>query len=473
LWKRFLLGAVLIVFGTASATAVAAFREVDQVLTKLRESPSLHVPVAPVDPGEPQTIMLLGSDKRPANTRDGSVGAGARSDTIILARLDPDRRATALMSLPRDLKVQIPGHGTAKINAAYEIGGPGLVVRTVRQLTGLEVHHVINVDFGGFKAAIDAIGCVYLDVDRRYFNDSPGYAYIDVKQGYQKLCGEEALEYARFRHEDSDLVRAARQQQLLREAKQQVGVLNLLGQRDKLRDILGNYTRSDAALKSTAGLLRVLKLAAALVSHPVRDVPFEGMVTSGNEATNTPSYVEARPSAIRRLTARFLRGGESASPRRRHKRPRRLKGDGGLESAPAAGKEQAVQAIKQGAGGQLPVYYPTVLVKGSLFEGPPRYYKIPALNGSSHKSYRMVIRRGRIGDYYGVQGTTWKEPPILESPSERRKVGRRSYELYYDGDRLRIAAWRTHKAVYWVSNTLLNSLSERQMLAIAHSMRLP
>ena len=109
---------------------------------------------------------------------------------------------------------------------------------------------MINVDFEGFRKAIDAIGCVYLDIDRRYFNDSPGYAYIDVKRGYQKLCGEEALEYARFRHEDTDLVRGARQQELLRETKQQVGVGNLIRDREKLIEIFGKYTTSDAELKT-------------------------------------------------------------------------------------------------------------------------------------------------------------------------------------------------------------------------------
>ena len=182
--------------------------------------------------------MLLGSDKRPKNAKDGGAGMGGRSDTIILVRLDPDKNATALMSLPRDLKVQIPGHGTDKINAAYELGGPKLTLKTVKNTTGLSINHVINVDFQGFRRAIDALGCIYADIDRRYFNDSPGYAYIDVPAGYQKMCGEEALEYARFRHEDSDLVRGIRQQDLLRAAKQQVGVGNLVKDRDKLLDDL-------------------------------------------------------------------------------------------------------------------------------------------------------------------------------------------------------------------------------------------
>ena len=85
----------------------------------------------------------------------------------------------------------------------------------------------------------------------------------------------------------------------------------------------------------------------------------------------------------------------------------------------------------------------------------------------------MVIKKGPPGEYYGLQGTTWKDPPILDSPSEKRKVGRREFEVHYDGDRVRIVAWRTRKAVYWISNTLLQTLSERQMMAIARSTRLP
>ena len=76
-----------------------------------------------------------------------------------------------------------------------------------------------------------------------------------------------------------------------------------------------------------------------------------------------------------------------------------------------------------------------------------------------------------MGEYYGLQGTTWRDAPILENPSEKRRIGKRTYELHYDGDRLRLVAWRTKKAVYWISNTLLQSLSEREMLGIARSAR--
>ena len=124
IWKKLLIGAALVIFASAGATTVAAFHEVDKVVDAFKDNPALKLgnQLADTDPGKPQTLMILGSDRRPKDNVEG--GAGARSDTIMLVRLDPDKDATALMSLPRDLKVEIPGHGTDKINAAYELRRP-------------------------------------------------------------------------------------------------------------------------------------------------------------------------------------------------------------------------------------------------------------------------------------------------------------------------------------------------------------
>jgi len=478
IWKRLLLGATLVVFATASATAVAAFREVDRVVKALEESESLNIKdeLATTNPGSPQTIMLLGSDRRPDDATDGGAGTGARSDTIILVRLDPDKKAIALMSLPRDLKVEIPGHGTNKLNEAYDLGGPKLTLKTVKQLTGLAINHVINVDFQGFKQAVDRIGCIYADVDRRYFNDSADFAYINVHAGYQKLCGEEALEYARFRHTDSDLVRSARQQGLLREAKQQVGVGGLVKDRDQLIRIFGRYTTSDRGLKTREGIIRLLKLAYFSVGQPIREVHFEGQITAGDEGAGVPSYVTASDAAVRRFTAQFLGVEDTPGPRGKASGGPRGGGDpdGGLFKAPEEGEAMAVRTIEQGAGQRLPVYYPTLFRKGTTFDQAPRSYRLRTLSGKVERAYRMVFSRSdATGEYYGLQGTTWKEPPILEGASEERRVGKRVFEVHYDGDRVRLVAWHTSKAAYWVSNTLLQSLTERQMLAIARSVRLP
>ena len=112
-------------------------------------------------------------------------------------------------------------------------------------------------------------------------------------------------------------------------------------------------------------------------------------------------------------------------------------------------------------------------VAGYQYIGPPRVYKIATPGGERKKSYRMVLKSPIVGEYYGIQGTRWMDPPILDSPSEERTIKGRKFELHYEGDRLRLVAWRTPQAVYWVSNTLLQTLSERQMLAIARSTRLP
>ena len=85
----------------------------------------------------------------------------------------------------------------------------------------------------------------------------------------------------------------------------------------------------------------------------------------------------------------------------------------------------------------------------------------------------MVMSSGYIGEYYGVQGTSWRDPPILESPSETRKIRGREYLLFFNGDRLRLVGWKTEKASYWVSNTLLQTLSAKEMLGVARSLTRP
>ncbi len=113
------------------------------------------------DAGSPQTFLILGSDRRfdesKKNNKALKHDIPARSDTMMLLRLDPDQRATSVLSLPRDLKVHIPGHGTDKLNASYSYGGPTLTVKTIKEYTGLEINHVVNINFGGFRDVVNAI----------------------------------------------------------------------------------------------------------------------------------------------------------------------------------------------------------------------------------------------------------------------------------------------------------------------------
>src|SRR5262249_43224677 len=213
----------------------------------------------------------------------------------------PDAAATTVLSMPRDLKVdfQIPGGGFrtgAKINETYTDGGEALTAKVIRRLLGgIPINHIVNINFRGFREVVDAIGCVYVDVDRWYYHSNLGaveqYAEINVPAGYQRLCGEQALSYVRYRHTDSDFVRAARQQDFLRQAKPQYGVDQFISDPHKITKQIGKYMRTDAALQSKEELLRLVYLAGYSAKHPIREVHFP--VTYDNSAAG--SYVTATP----------------------------------------------------------------------------------------------------------------------------------------------------------------------------------
>jgi polyisoprenyl-teichoic acid--peptidoglycan teichoic acid transferase len=421
-----------------------------------------------VEGGEPQTIMVAGSDRRHG---DKKLGLKPRSDTIILMRVDPDE-GVALLSLPRDLKVAIPGHGMDKINVAYTLGGPKLTIRTVKQLTDLEINHYVDVNFRGFRQGIDAIGCVYVDVDRRYFNDNSGlgfgqqYAVINVKPGYQKLCGTRALEYVRYRHTDTDITRAARQQDFLRHVRQQITVGELIRNNQKLIDIFADNTASD--IHSSSALRKLLQLALKAIDDPIKQVRFHGRLGE--------SYVYASSAQIKAAVRQFLRVSSGTGPltKQRKKAPnarggaRKRKSKTRLIDATIIGREQAGLADRDVG---FPVYYPKRLAPGSSFVDAPRTYKIkPQGEDKRVGAYRMVIFTGFVGEYYGVQGMRWRDPPILDDPSEKRKMNGREYLLFYNGDRVRLVGWKTNRGSYWVSNTLLQTLSEGEMLGVARSL---
>jgi polyisoprenyl-teichoic acid--peptidoglycan teichoic acid transferase len=469
-FTRFLLGAMIIIVASASATAVAGWHEVDRVVKAFQGTKhiaGIDDVIDEADAGKPQTILLMGSDKRSKNSSDvrrGLIGKPL-SDTMMLMRLDPSKQATALLSLPRDLKVEIPGHGTDKLNAAYSLGGARLTVRTIRGLDPrLKINHVINVDFHGFSKAVNALGCIYVDVDRRYFNQTDAYAKINIPAGYQRLCGQDALAYVRYRHEDNDLVRATRQQDFLRQVKAQVGAFGIIKDRDKLLHIFSRYTSSD--LDSRSGILRLLKLAIFSASRPIQEVHFRAKVG--------PSYVYARPTVVAKTVTQFLGVKASKGPKgvlrakNKRDRARQRRQDLGLEFAPLPFKDQALQAVNDKVG-VFPVYYPTKRVKGSLTIGPPAVYSIRTRNGRRYPAYRIVIKKGYVGEYYGLQGTRFKDAPLLDQPHDTRTIRGRKYQIYRDGSRTRAIAWEDGKSVYWISNTLLLSLTNSQMLSIAAS----
>ena len=285
--------------------------------------PELDIP----DPGGPRTFMVLGSDAR----EGADAGMSPRSDTILLARADPDKDAIAVMSIPRDLKVEIPGHGEGKINSAFELGGkkggPRLTVRTVKKLfedaTGenFPITNVMIMDYGAFRRAVNYIDGVYVDVDRDYFNDNSSgenYATIDINPGYQLLKGKDALDYVRYRHTDNDLVRAARQQDFLRQAKNAAGVRKLLasglGETRHLIQVFGRYFRVDKSLRSNKQIISMLKLVLYLAQEnpKVHEVAFKVQDAPNAQLDSNLYY---RDGDLRRSFREFMQVKESDEPR--------------------------------------------------------------------------------------------------------------------------------------------------------------
>ena len=162
---------------------------------------------------DPRTILVLGSDRRD----DDVLG---RADSLLLLRSDPDRGQITMLSIPRDLRAEIPGHGPDRINAAYAIGGPPLAIRTVQGLTGIPVNNVVQVDFDGFKSLVDALGGVTISNPEKIISEEfEGYEWR-FGRGDLHLDGRHALAYARVRKNqlnaaDTDVTRGSRQQRVL------------------------------------------------------------------------------------------------------------------------------------------------------------------------------------------------------------------------------------------------------------------
>src|SRR4051794_37198939 len=488
LYKRALVGALVIVLASAGAVSAAVLLQVKEAVDAFNKFAPPNRIANPdsfldkVDAGGPQTILVAGSDHRWADKKTKSP---PRSDTIMLIRLDPSKGATGVMNIPRDLKVEIPGRGTAKINESFSDGGPALLVKTVRSLTGLTINHVVVVNFGGFSRAVNRLGCVYVDVDRHYYHSNAGlppsqqYAEIDVPAGYQRLCGQDALEYVRYRHGDNDFVRSSRQQDFLRQAKEQVGIGKLFGDREELLEIFGAYTQTD--IHSNAAILRLLKLAFESAKNPIQQITFR----AGEENTETAAYVVASESQINKTVQDFLNVKASKKPKpkitssAKRRKKRRASASvaqfPGLVKSPMQVEDQAVKLqLKAG----FSVYWPKLTLNtGRYSDTPskdnpmqPRAYTTTARPGKPSRASRMTAAAGGFGQYYGIQGTKWTGPPILDNPDDHISMRGRKYDLFYDGGKLRLVSWRSGDASYWVSNTLSESLSNKQMLGIARSL---
>lgn len=498
-WWRFLLATVLIIGSFATATQASVMHVVNDIGEKIGGDNKVKLPPYVLkDADGPQTIAIIGSDVR---TGGGAVeGDPGRSDTTLLVRLDPDTGQIAMLSIPRDLYVEIPGVGYDKFNAAYSYGGTKLTLQTLKGLTGLEINHVVNVDFQGFADVIDSIGCVYVDVDRHYFNDNAGlsvaeqYATIDIEAGYQKLCGYDALDFARYRHTDSDLVRAARQQDLIGEVRNRLTLGEIWKRRDELLKAFTDNTSSD--ISESDQIFQLLALLFDSRGAAVTEVSFPSTFTMRDGI----SYVEATPSEVETAVNQFLgfkdepgpvgtldegdgaanRNKSDAAMKRQKAREKSAteiptKENDGLADMAQSGLDLAIQLDDQITRTDFPVFYTKRLPSGAIYEtDQSRVYHTRDPDKNVYGAYRMVmsVLEDDGTHYFGLQGIRgWTDPPILEAPHDELEMDDRTFQVYPEGDRIRLVSWTEGDNVYWISNTLLLTLDNEQMLGMARSTR--
>jgi LCP family protein required for cell wall assembly len=275
--KRLAIAIATVVGVLVLGTAVFAFAYIrnigDRINAVTNADPSLAKllqdgQVSP--PGDPFYMVLMGSDTRKGQSQQ-------RSDSLMVARVDPKNKKIQIISIPRDSRVNIPGYGIQKINAAIVWGGPSLAIQTVKQLTGLPISHYVNLNFNGFRDVVDAIGGVWIDVPQDIYDTQAsayGKAYATVKKGYQKLDGRHALTFVRTRHTlaDGDFGRMRNQQAFIKALASQALTLS-------------NMFKASAIIEAIASNLDT-DLTPAQMADLV--LQFKGMKSSDIDSANAP-----------------------------------------------------------------------------------------------------------------------------------------------------------------------------------------
>ena len=253
--------------------------------TFMAATPTLGVEIVPWDGRERFTLLLLGLDKRPFQT-----GTAFRTDSMILISLDPATRSIGMLSIPRDLYIEIPpdtvvgnSYGLQRVNTAYFLGeqvrpgyGPRLAMQTVQYNLGIRVHDYVVYDFEAVIAAIDAVGGVEIDVPRdivdRQYPDlhTFGYDPLYIRAGRQLMDGAMALKYARTRHDSSDIDRARRQQQVITAVRDRILNLNLLP--ELLVRAPGLWAQLSRHVQSGLSLDQILRLAVYAADIPAQNI---------------------------------------------------------------------------------------------------------------------------------------------------------------------------------------------------------
>jgi LCP family protein required for cell wall assembly len=449
-----------VVSGASGGAAVAAARD---VVDNKAPASTFSLPEAP----QAMDLLVLGSDKRSTGTE-----TYGRSDTLMLVHVDPTNGFMSVLSLARDLRVEVPGQGFQKINAAYAFGGAALAIETVQNLTGVDVDHYLEIDFTAFKDVTDSIGGVYVDVDRRYYYDGLDYENIKLAPGYQLLSGDAALDYVRFRHDRNiDFGRVERQQRFLRAVREQAMGWDLPF---KLPGLVKTLFKNVSTEMSAIEVIKLAYWVANLRGSQIKQVAIGGDI----QTIGGVSYVVSSDKTIQEKVGEFLSppttgansslstaGGDGASETPATPAEPSDGVSGALSSADSIPDGAKWRALASQAGFALqgPAYVPagyTCLER--------RIYEI-ATDSGAWSAMKAVYRAGETDQYMGIMETVWLDAPAA-SPGESVEHGGVVFTVVGIDGKVERVWWTKDGVLSWVSNTLFYKLTREELLKLAQSM---
>lgn len=273
---------ILIIIASIIAALLVAAAICIAALANSLNSGMDNIGLVPTSLDKPFYMVLMGVDSSEERRSDGSTDADYRSDSIILARIAADERKVTLMSLHRDIEVDMGQYGTQKLNAAHSLGGPELVIKTVSKLCGVDINHYAEINFDGFKAAVDDIGGIDINVPIE-IDDYLAGGYVPA--GQQHLDGEQALVMCRARHAfdsygDGDKYRAANQRAVLTAIAQQALSKDIVTIAKTATDLF-KYIKTDLALNDMIGLGQLMKDIDPKTDVYSAMTPTEGVLENG------------------------------------------------------------------------------------------------------------------------------------------------------------------------------------------------
>ena len=423
-------------------------------------------------PAGTMNLVILGIDDRGWEMK--------RSDSMILVHADPSNNYLSVLSLPRDLRVEVPGQGMRKLNFAYASGGRELAIQTAEKLTGIDITHYMEIDLNAFKNLTDAMGGVYVDVDKHYLQQDPRYEKADIPAGYQLLDGSQGLDYVRYRHDNNmDFGRQQRQQRFLASLREQAVKWDLGLRLPELVKALTDNIKTTVSFDEIRDL--VYWVITKLGGGQIRQLTVVGKI----QTVDGESFVIADENVLRQKISDF------ATPPSAGATDTTVASSTGTTAAPATSSASVDSSqfitnpdsianaslwrqiasstpFKIMAPGYLPANY--VYYQRNPEVGPG--YDINT-GGGTKKGLKMVyqlVREGTAFDQFlGIMETDWLEAPAA-SPGREVVYNGITFTVVGTYDQTERVWWKKDDVLYWVSNTILHYLDPEELIKVAASM---